>query len=753
MPDTVSHMENEALRDCMSLTELRFSAKLESVADSVCVGCSSLRTVVIPEGPKYILQNSFRGCSSLQEAYIPDSVVEIAGNAFADTPLFRMTAGHYIVGRFLIRADGYSPIPVGVHRIGPRAFERGGLRAAIIPDGVISIGDNAFANCGVLTDVVIPKSVTEIGVDAFACTPWMARRTEPYTIAGANILLHANIMQQVVSLPVGVRCIGPTAFSQLPIRKVTLPEGVVHLQHGAFSYCEQLEEIELPTTIRRIDGYIFHGCTALKRIKLNEGLPKIGHAMFSSCTSLKTLRLPATVTEIENEAFYHAGIERIILPDSVTRIGQSAFSHCEHLTDIAIPASVTEISENAFTECPKFRLHAEEGSYAERYAKQHHMLMTLVPLDMDALLAAEQAAEAAAQPVVTEQPVAPVAEDAPAFLYRQETAQKPEQQITVPERTAAQPTPNDIFLNAAAEPIPKRAKKPVSQALEPQPEQTADEPEQTAEPVKPAEPAAPKKAAQKKADQPKKAAPEQKQPETDPEPVIPAPIESEAADAEPAEPEAVAAAPESVKPESVADEPVQKPEPVWTEPEHPVSFDAEEELNYAQRVKRELEEARKKSILGDPRIKLPPIEEEPAPQPEKPKKKRKKRELSPEELEQKLRAKETPEETKARHRAALLDDLPDLPDLPEEREMKRREKESPEQAKARRRAALLDDLPDVDEMPHRRDAAPPEEDIEPDIPKLDANTDGKLSDPEAAAEDPFADIHWNNDQTTFTIRL
>ena len=87
--------------------------------------------------------------------------------------------------------------------------------------------------------------------------------------------------------------------------------------------------------------------------------------------------------------------------------------------------------------------------------------------------------------------------------------------------------------------------------------------------------------------------------------------------------------------------------------------------------------------------------------------------------------------------------------------MKRRAKESPEQAKARRRAALLDDLPDVDEMPRHKNDAPPEEDIEPDIPKLDADSDGKLSAPDTPADDPFADadIHWNNEQTTFTIRL
>ena len=175
----------------------------------------------------------------------------------------------------------------------------------------------------------------------------------------------------------------------------------------------------------------------------------------------------------------------------------------------------------------------------------------------------------------------------------------------------------------------------------------------------------------------------------------------------------------------------------------------EEELNYAQRVKRELEEARKKSVLGNPRVKLPPVVDESVPAPQK-KKKRNKRELTPEEIEQKLRAKETPEETKARHRASLLDDLPDLPDLPEEREQKRRAKETPEQAKARRRAELLDDLPDVDDMRREKESNIPE--AQQDIPKIDDDAeDMRLSD--ALGEDPFADIHWNNEQTTFTIRF
>ncbi|MCQ2416497.1 MAG: leucine-rich repeat domain-containing protein [Oscillospiraceae bacterium] len=716
MPDTLKKLENEALRDCMSLTALQFSANTEIISDSVCSGCSSLRRVVIPEGPKYIHQNAFRGCSSLQEIYIPDSVQEISGNAFADTPLFRMTAGHYIVGRFLIKADGYSPIPVGVHRIGPRAFERGGLRQAVIPEGVISIGDNAFSNCGVLTNVIIPKTVTEIGVDAFANTPWMSRRTEPFTIAGANILMHANISQPHVTIQTGVRCIGPSAFAQLRIMHITVPEGVLRLQHGAFSYCEQLEIIELPSTLRQIDGYIFHGCTKLKIVKFREGPTKIGHAMFSSCVSLKKVKLPGTLTEIENEAFYHSGIEKIIIPDGVTRIGQSAFSHCDSLTDVVIPASVTDISENAFTECPKFRLHAEEGSFAERYAKQHHMMMTLVPLNMDAMLA-EIEDDPEDEPVM-EQPAAPKKNRGaqmpgamdPDFLFQSpaEEAAEPQEE-DIPEKAMGGPINPDFFDNPM---VPDEEPDNPPQAATDS-EQVSDLPAET-DKVTTSEDT--EKITEEKQEIPEEAAPK---PEAD--------VPEEAAETE------------SSKEEK------EKPEP-QPEKKKVLSFVEEEEMNYAERVKRELEEARKKSVPVDPKAKLPQVtvKKEKAAKPiPKQKVKHPKKELTEEEKELALRAKETPEETKARRRAKLLDDLPDVDDMPARK---------PKQSAAHKEqpaASRPEPLP----IPEEEGAFLTDE--EPDIPKLDKNLDSVLpnvSEP-ADGEDPFADIHWNDEQTTFTIRF
>ena len=151
-----------------------------------------------------------------------------------------------------------------------------------------------------------------------------------------------------------------------------------------------------------------------------------------------------------------------------------------------------------------------------------------------------------------------------------------------------------------------------------------------------------------------------------------------------------------------------------------------------KRVKREMAEARKKSVPVDPKAKLPNLEPIPAEEPPKKQKRSKKKKeeaLSPDEIEFRLREKETPEETKARLRASLLDDLPDLPDLPDEPDPQ-------EDARAQRRADLLSDLPDL-----------------PDPPKGENPTADTEGDSPADPNDPFADIHWNSDQTTFTIRL
>ena len=103
--------------------------KVTRIPSSVFCGCSSLTSIVIPEGVISIGERAFCGCSSLTSVVIPEGVPSIDHYAF----------------------DGCSS-----------------LTSVVIPEGVTLIASGAFYGCYSLTSVEIPESVTSIGAQAFA---------------------------------------------------------------------------------------------------------------------------------------------------------------------------------------------------------------------------------------------------------------------------------------------------------------------------------------------------------------------------------------------------------------------------------------------------------------------------------------------------------------------------------------------------------------------------------------------------------
>ena len=105
---------------------------VKAIANSAFSGCSSLRSITIPDSITNIDRYAFSDCSSLESVIIPDSVTSISGYAFRGcTSLTNIT----------------------------------------IPSSVTSIFECAFYGCSSLTNITIPDSVTSIGTDAFTkCT-------------------------------------------------------------------------------------------------------------------------------------------------------------------------------------------------------------------------------------------------------------------------------------------------------------------------------------------------------------------------------------------------------------------------------------------------------------------------------------------------------------------------------------------------------------------------------------------------------
>lgn len=96
----------------------------------------------------------------------------------------------------------------------------------------------------------------------------------------------------------------------IPALSVTVPEGVTQY-FGTISY--GTTEVRLPSTVKALPMYSFYayhnlgGTRLLERVFLSEGLDSIGEGAFSHCDHLKQLRIPSTVSFIgDGQSCLHA---------------------------------------------------------------------------------------------------------------------------------------------------------------------------------------------------------------------------------------------------------------------------------------------------------------------------------------------------------------------------------------------------------------------------------------------------------------
>ncbi len=133
-------------------------------------------------------------------------------------------------------------------------------------------------------------------------------------------------------------------------KNVSIPDTVQTIGQGAFEDDTNIELVVLPNSVKRIEAYAFWGCDNLDTVVLGKGLSEVGDYAFTNCT----------------------GLEQISIPSTVTSIGREAFKDCTNLKDITIPPETMNIHESAFDGCTRLTIHYENGSAAEKYAKDFY---------------------------------------------------------------------------------------------------------------------------------------------------------------------------------------------------------------------------------------------------------------------------------------------------------------------------------------------------------------------------------------------
>jgi hypothetical protein len=188
----------------------------------------------------------------------------------------------------------------------------------VIPTGagITEISKWAFSRCSYLTGITIPEGVHTLGCEAFYNCTTLSRIDLPSTLVTID-----NENAAVGSSGAFRGCESLTI--------ITLPDSLTTLGTREFYGCTSLEKINIPAGVNKIYNWCFNGCTSLKEVTFNEGLSIIAMNAFEGCTNL----------------------ESIDFPDSLTEIWENAFKYCSSLTSIRIPAA-TEVSAcNAFYQC------------------------------------------------------------------------------------------------------------------------------------------------------------------------------------------------------------------------------------------------------------------------------------------------------------------------------------------------------------------------------------------------------------------
>ena len=373
IPNGVTSIGDYAFYKCKVLQSVTIPNSITSIGEQAFGNCTGLTSVVIPNSVTSIGERAFFVCKSLTSIEIPNSITSIGEGAFEYCN--KLTAVHIsdIAAWCKISFDGFYANPLSyAHKL----YLNGTLVTdLVIPNSVTGIGGWAFYDCSSLTSITIPNSVTSIGDSAFYNCSKLTSVTIPNSVTsiGEGAFYHCSRLTSI-TIPNSVTSIGDGAFYNCSsLTSITIPNSVTSIGHGAFMLCSSLTSITIPSSVTSIGEGAFLSCTSLTSITIPNSVTSIGNGAFSDCGSLpvidniryadtylveavdntlSTYTIKEGTRWIGDMAFVNCrSLTSVTIPNSVTSIGDYAFDGCRSLTSVTISNSVTSIGEQAFNDC------------------------------------------------------------------------------------------------------------------------------------------------------------------------------------------------------------------------------------------------------------------------------------------------------------------------------------------------------------------------------------------------------------------
>lgn len=290
-----------------------------------------LTKIALPEGLIEIGANLFRDTTTLTEITLPASFsfeqIQFAGTLFTGITVTLPEGSDYVIDNGLLYNKDKSVL---ISQYDKQAT------SVIIPEGVVSIYDYAFANSK-LVEISIPSSVTYIGNGAFK---------------SSKSLLKVTFNGDAIT------SIGKETFYEVAANSIVLPSTVKSI--GAYAFAEsKIESIEL--NVKEIGEYAFYNCVKLNSVSLSDELETIGDYAFLNCDSVEEISIPSAKELGEGVLVGMANLKNVSIGDKVEMLGEFTFFNLPSLESVELGSLITLIPESSFYGCANLRSVKHKG--------------------------------------------------------------------------------------------------------------------------------------------------------------------------------------------------------------------------------------------------------------------------------------------------------------------------------------------------------------------------------------------------------